>query len=457
MKAVEGTGEVRELREPQGVCKIKGKGGCPKKKKKKRKKTGETEEVSTNKKQKGIDEGIVQPMEDDPAAEEKQKKEEEEKAEKEKLAEINRMFILSPPGQVPTFDNKAEAKEYTPDVILTTWIVPPTAAGLADAKHVLKDISNKMGGFKSTNDVDNWEDKACRIIITSHYGAKMLTLAQNTLFSHNDEATIKLSTFTPLTLSLSANPANNEDVCIWTHCSSVVKLKELKDYFKENHSVDYQYEKFISQRPGSRCLVLKDSDDWEENADNKHFFRPDIYLGLFIIQRLIPDQTAVVWDLSPCPGPSFYQMLGMPYDGQASCWFGAVYNLSTAYNMENGGRNGNFTIKNSGAYIATCKTENTKEVYEKCTIMQHIVGYLLQHHDIIAASFFHDKDELELRDQQEAARTVINIALAAFPSVTKENFQDFTHLMYYQHKPDHAANANFWSTSFSRATLRELN
>jgi hypothetical protein len=383
--------------------------------------------------------------------EEKEEKEAEDpEVAKQKAAkmEISRMFILSKPGKVPDFEDKTEAKEYTPDVILRTWIPNHTSQALHEAKLELREISNKMGAFGANNKVDNWEDKACRIIITSHFGARMLTLAQNILRT-GDDSLVKLSQLPYFTLSLSKKASGNEDICIWTDNPSVQNLKKVKDYFKESHSVDYMYEQFIHQRRGSMCQVLKDLDDWEENDFNEHFFRPDIYLALFIIKRIIPKPNAVVWDLSPCPGPKFYQMLGMPYDSQASCWFGAVYSLNSVCNMENGGRYAALTVGTGGAYMATAKQGVTQPALEQCFIMQNIVQYLLEHHGIFVASFFQNEDELDIRGKQDAARTIINIALAASPSVTRDNFADFTHWMYYQHKSDHTVNAAFFDTTLT--------
>jgi hypothetical protein len=189
--------------------------------------------------------------------------------------------------------------------------------------------------------------------------------------------------------------------------------------------------------------VLMDNENWEENKENEDLFRPDIYLGLFIIKRLLPNPESVIWDLSPCPGPSFYNLLGMPLTSAAPCWFGAIYSLNAVCHMSNCGRDG-IPDDYKGAYFATCAPTILDKDHHRATLMQDVIQYLLTNHGIMADTYFKGTDGApELSTVQNAVRLVTNIALAAPLNV--QEFKNFTYWLYYQHKPDHACNANFYN------------
>ena len=273
------------------------------------------------------------------------------------LAALNGIYKLADLRQpVPSYQTISEAKASTPDVLLRTWIPVPTYYILSDAEQVLKQMSTKLQSFWQTNSIPNFGDTALRIVITTALGARMLTLAQAKVFP-NADAQVKLSQLEAQILTLSKKADGNADVYVWTMTPSLRKLQDLKTYAQAEQPIDYMYEKFLHHRKGSSCYVLKDKDDWEENEDHKDLFRPDIFLGLFIIKRLVSPSLegnpAVIWDLTPCPTSAFYDLLGMPHDSVAPGWFGAIYALQGVCNLADGGRTDDLHKGIVGMYMAS--------------------------------------------------------------------------------------------------------
>ena len=207
------------------------------------------------------------------------------------------------------------------------------AATFLAANFVLNNIDEELKHFHANVSTADWEDTACRIVITNSQGAALLSEVVN----KNAGGTMAMQ-MAPVILSLPFHPDaevtvvhkgglkkdlyDREDVVLWTYIPTknpaalAEQVTELTThYFASIVDMDPLYTNIVSIRPRSftaqRQTLTKQSHLCFETEGDAHRMLP--YLGHFIATRLCNESDHVL-DITPTIEPELFPSLSLDID-----------------------------------------------------------------------------------------------------------------------------------------------